>query len=426
MTKQRKLPIGSLVEGAKLTSDIPDPENTRVKLLTAGTTITKDFLENLYSRNINGLVVSEKDIAVMSAFKPQGRSVSVPPTHQYVSSHAINQETLMLDERIENTLTASLAPQGSPFDSNIRKITNRPYDKELTLAWAADSGESIDQIETIFSEAVTSQSSSATSLHQACQAILTWMIEDIDAAVCMACSPFETQYPARHGFHFAQLAMAIGMQMKLDQATLIDLGIGCMIHDVGMKAVGVGMFGNDQMLSPGQLKLLADHPIRGAEVIAKFGEQISMDSKMVAYQVHERCDGSGYPRGRRGPEIHALAKIASVADAYIGMVTNRPHRVAILGYHAMVHILNEMKVGKFDPHVVRALLEITSLHPLGSFVELSNHCIGRTIRTSGAHYDKPIIEMWSGSSLASKPVIVNLQEDPSISIVRIKKSPAAA
>ncbi len=418
MTSQRRVSIDLLAVGARLETSIPDVENPRVKLLAEGTRITEEFLARLRERRIQSVVLNEKDIAKLNAFVPQGRAVKVPPAPEYLISQSINEQTLALDERIEQSDLSLSDSNTKPFSSKTKKLENCRYEREMTHQWAEDAGLTIDIIEDVFDESLASNRGSVGALHVACHEILQRMVEDIDALVCMACSPFETNYPARHGFHLASLAMSIGSRMDLDEATLIDLGVGCMVHDIGMCAVGIGMFSNKTDLSIAQLKRLSDHPIKGAEVIGRFGEQLSIDSKMVAYQIHERCDGSGYPRGRLSGEIHPLAKIAMVADSMIGMMSTRPHRIAIQGYYAIVHLLEDLKQGKFDPRVVRALLELTSIHPLGTLVDLSNNKVGRVVRSNGKAFDKPTIEMWDSPERTGQPSIVNLQHENEIRILR--------
>ncbi|GAA4472314.1 HD-GYP domain-containing protein [Novipirellula rosea] len=425
MSKYRKVSAKLLVPGVKLTSAIPDPENARVRLLGEGMEVTADLILRLQLRGVKSLLLSEKDIAILNAFTPQGRAVKVPPPPAYVKSSTINEQTLILDQHLE----ADDEPEHEntlPFAARARKPENCSYEPGMTHQWASETSDSIESINQIFDETLATHDGSVAPLHATCQDILRRMTEDVDALVCMACSPFETEYPARHGVHLATMSMAIGSQMGLDEALLIELGVGCLIHDIGMKAIGTGLFSSKHPLSDGMLKRLADHPVRGAEVIGRFGEQVSIGSQMVSYQIHERCDGSGYPRGRHGDAIHPLAKIACVADAFIGMISTRPHRLAIQGYHALVQLLKEMKQGKFDATVVRALLELTSLYPLGSFVELTNEKLGRVIRAGGASFDRPTIEMWDTRQRISSPTVLNLQHDHTIHIVRSIATPAAA
>jgi HD-GYP domain-containing protein (c-di-GMP phosphodiesterase class II) len=118
---------------------------------------------------------------------------------------------------------------------------------------------------------------------------------------------------------------------------------------------------------------------------------LTLQSRLVIYQMHERCDGSGYPRGVAGESIHPLAKISSVADAYLALVSPRPHRTALLPYHAIRHLLSEVRSGLYDPQCMRALLQASSLFPLGSHVRLSDGRQARVIRANGASFDRPVV-----------------------------------
>ena len=169
-----------------------------------------------------------------------------------------------------------------------------------------------------------------------------------------------------------------------------------------------------------------NHPVHAVEIAGQYGDEVSDNAKMVAYQIHERLDGSGYPRGRHADQIHELAKIAAVADAFVALTAPRPHRLGIQGYYAVKYILDDVKAGKFDPKVVRALLEITSLFPIGSYVELTGQQVGRVIRTGGADFDKPTLEVWPRDDLDAEPAVINLKEETTIQITGSIASPKAA
>ena len=63
----------------------------------------------------------------------------------------------------------------------------------------------------------------------------------------------------------------------------------------------------------------------------------------------------------------------------MALVSPRPHRPALLPYHAITKMLLDVKEGLFDSTVVRGLLHTVSLFPIGSFVELSDGRVGKTI-----------------------------------------------
>jgi HD-GYP domain-containing protein (c-di-GMP phosphodiesterase class II) len=135
---------------------------------------------------------------------------------------------------------------------------------------------------------------------------------------------------------------------------------------------------------------ITKHPIIAFEAVQD-SIHVSGRAKVVAYQIHERCNGRGYPRRREGNQIHYLAKVAGIADAFVGLVSPRPHRPAVLPYRAIEKIVHGTKAGLYEPSAVRALLHTTSLFPIGSYVELTDGRVGRVIRSTGATYDRPIV-----------------------------------
>ena len=274
----------------------------------------------------------------------------------------------------------------------------------------------VDSVCEFYQVTVDRRTCDAGPLLAAVQAIVDHIAGDKDALVCFASTSYDSDYPSRHGLHLASVAMSIGVELGLEEPQLIDLGMGCLIHDVGMQSAGLRLFENKSTLSPIQLDRLADHPVESLEIACEYGANVSEASKLVAYQISERGDGSGYPRGWTADRIHLLAKIAGVADAYVGMLTDRKHRVAVQGYHAMLHLLSEMRERKFDPHVIRSLINACSLYPLGSMVSLNNECVGRVIRSGGDRFVEPTIEMWHADHRDRESVIINLRDEPTIRI----------
>jgi len=84
----------------------------------------------------------------------------------------------------------------------------------------------------------------------------------------------------------------------------------------------------------------------------------------------------------------------------------------------MAQLLDDMKAGKYDAKVIRALLNAASLYPLGSMVELNNGCVGRVIRSGRDRFVEPTIQMWHPDHGDRKPVIVNLKHESDICITR--------
>lgn len=416
MVLSKRVPIDILRPGVTLCSPIADPQKPRIRLLGAGVVMTEDFIKAIKRRGVSTVILSENDIAVLRSFTSPGRRTSVPPGYEYPKSSVINDYSESFDENIQAQPAVPLTPSGHPVSETIQMPADCSYEDGLQNEWAHKNNDHVDLLSGFFDDTSVGQAPDVGPLYETVNRIMQQISEDMDALVCMSSTPYEANYPSRHSIHLTGIAMAIGVGMGLGETQLIDLGIGCLIHDAGMQSIGLRIFDNQKPLSSLQLHRLSDHPVKSLEVACKFGDAVSKTAKIVAYQMHERNDGSGYPRGWTAENIHPLAKIAAVADAYVGMLTNRKHRLAIQGYHVMAHLLAEMKAGKFDSKVMRSLLHVASLYPLGSFVKLNNQCVGRVIRSGREQFVEPTIEMWHRDYRDREPAIVNLKNERSIRI----------
>ena len=139
--------------------------------------------------------------------------------------------------------------------------------------------------------------------------------------------------------------------------------------------------------------------------------------------MHERMNGSGYPRQRRGEQIHPLARIAAVADVYVALVSPRAYRPAMLPYSAMEHLVRGSRSGLFDRAVVRAFLETVSMFPIGSYVELSDGRTGRVVRANPDKYTAPVVQVETDNE-SDVPDIIDLSQEQDLSIVRPLPNPA--
>ena len=86
-------------------------------------------------------------------------------------------------------------------------------------------------------------------------------------------------------------------------------------------------------------------------------------------------------------------------------------------YHALKKILFDTQAGRYDVHVVRALLTTVSLFPIGSHVTLSDGREGRVIRATGDPYDRPIVEAWSSEDAASGRSLIDLSKQQDLKIM---------
>ena len=134
--------------------------------------------------------------------------------------------------------------------------------------------------------------------------------------------------------------------------------------------------------------------------------------------MHERFDGSGYPEGLAGEQIHDFARIIGLVDAYEAMAQPRADREARVVYNALKRIIDQRN-SLFDRRFIRALIHIVSIFPLGSLVKLNNGEIGRVVGTSRSHPTRPTVDVQvdaRGRRMAA-PRQINLQTEPMLYVV---------
>ena len=77
----------------------------------------------------------------------------------------------------------------------------------------------------------------------------------------------------------------------------------------------------------------------------------------IAGAHHERIDGSGYHRGVGGDALTGEMRLLAVADAYVAMTNDRPHRAALTGEAAAIALHACVAAGRLCGHAVAAVLE---------------------------------------------------------------------
>ncbi|MEL7088107.1 MAG: HD domain-containing phosphohydrolase, partial [Planctomycetota bacterium] len=194
----------------------------------------------------------------------------------------------------------------------------------------------------------------------------------------------------RHGLKSALLTMTLAQQMGFRESQAADGGVAALVHDLGMLRVPAEVRNARRQLTPAETLQIQQHPTHTLNMLDRI-TGVDDSVKTAAYQVHERCDASGYPKHRPKQFIHPLAKIIAVSDTYAALTADRPYRPALTGHEAMKTILREVQAGKHDRSVARALLDTMSLFPVGTLVGLSDGRTARVLRGVPGHSTKPVV-----------------------------------
>ncbi len=164
----------------------------------------------------------------------------------------------------------------------------------------------------------------------------------------------------RSSNRMADLAVGVGTELGLATRRVSDLRVAAMLTDVGMLDIPEHILAARRSLTPEELAEVRSHPGKGAEVArnANFSEAV----QEAIHDHHERLDGSGYPRRRRGEQISLEARILAVCDVFNSMTSDRPHRTRLTQDQAVAELVRGVDT-LYDRKVVRALLKSLGYRP---------------------------------------------------------------
>lgn len=127
------------------------------------------------------------------------------------------------------------------------------------------------------------------------------------------------------------------------------------MHDVGKIGVPDNILLKPGPLTAEEFQIMKQHTVMGYRILAGTGARLLDLAAGIALSHHERVDGSGYPQGLSGDDIPLEGRIASVADVFDALTSDRIYRRAFpLG--EAVEIMKQGRGAKFDPQLLDLFL----------------------------------------------------------------------
>ncbi len=198
-------------------------------------------------------------------------------------------------------------------------------------------------------------------------------------------------YIFQHSINVTIYSIAIGMELGLSEKELSEIGTGAMLHDIGKVFIDQDILQKPEALNDEEFQVIKKHTQLGFDFLRK---QIDLPLLVAhcAYQHHERLDGSGYPRGIKGDQMHRYAKLISVADVFDAVTSNRVYRDAKLP-HEGLEVLYAGAINLFDKEMVEAFKKSVAVYPNGLTVKLSDGRNGIVSKQNKHLCDRPIIRV---------------------------------
>ncbi len=154
-----------------------------------------------------------------------------------------------------------------------------------------------------------------------------------------------------HVKRVAEYSRLLGELYGLDNEKVILLKQASPMHDIGKVGISDDILNKPGALTKEEFEIMKTHTTLGYEMLKHSHREILEAASIIAYQHHEKWDGSGYPRGLQGEEIHIYGRITAIADVFDALGHDRVYKKAWPDEKIFELLRNES--GKhFDPHLI--------------------------------------------------------------------------
>jgi len=154
--------------------------------------------------------------------------------------------------------------------------------------------------------------------------------------------------------HYTRL-LALSAGFSADRAEV--LFHAAPMHDVGKIGIPDHILQKPGPLTDEEWTVMRQHPAIGAGIIGKHKNELLETARLVALGHHERWNGQGYPRARKGTDIPIEARIIAVADVFDALCSARPYKKPWPVEDAVAY-LERHSGDLFDPDLVPRFLEL--------------------------------------------------------------------
>ncbi len=177
-----------------------------------------------------------------------------------------------------------------------------------------------------------------------------------------------------HSVNVCILALTFGVHLDLPSDDLETIGLGALLHDIGLICVPHEILQKPGPLSETEWRIVRRHPQDGREILDRKGGYRPEVLDIVQLH-HERIDGTGYPQGRSGVSLPLTARVVALVDAYEALTTDQPYRDARPADRVLQELYDAAD-DTFGARLVEEFIRCVGIYPPGCLVELDTGDVG--------------------------------------------------
>jgi len=161
------------------------------------------------------------------------------------------------------------------------------------------------------------------------------------------------------GYHVKRVALyseLLGKLYNLNKSETDLLKDASPMHDIGKVGIPDKILNKPGKLNEDEFEIMKTHAELGYKILNNSERPIFKMSSIIAYQHHEKYDGSGYPRGLKGESIHIYARITAIADVFDALGSDRIYKKS-WELERILDFFKKERAKHFDPDLIDLFFE---------------------------------------------------------------------
>jgi len=209
----------------------------------------------------------------------------------------------------------------------------------------------------------------------------------------------------------------LGRKLGLEPQHLMALTMAAAVHVCGLQRLPARLIDEKPDGPQRESPMFRQYPAIGAEILRQCGN-FPKDVVRIVREHRERPDGSGFPLGLKGEQIHPLALVLGAVREFQVQCRGADVEPAT----ALSWLFRTLRP-VYGSDIIDHLVSSTTVYPPGTYVHLSDGAMGHVLRVNEADRMRPVIGIVEEETGARERQIVDLLQEPGISIVSLVDRP---
>jgi len=223
------------------------------------------------------------------------------------------------------------------------------------------------------------------------QELIVNIVKDSQTMIGLIQSKDKNDTLARKSVNVCILALAFGKHIGIPKDKMYELGLGALLHDIGMIQIPSRILLKKQPLTPAERTIMEKHTEYGLAILAKT-QEIPVNVLKIVHSHHERMDGKGYPQKLQDKEIGLLVRMVTIASVYEALTRERFYTETLTPVAALKYLYTSGKA-IFDAPLVEKFIQALGIYPSGCVVVLNSGEIGVVVNVNPQDRLRPTLRI---------------------------------